>query len=136
MEEDVFLVVMMNKFGPLEHWSEIRDEIRKAWQFRFDWFFKSRTIGELQKRGEMLTRMIERENEELKSKHSKEEDDLAKKAKKSSSSSSSKSSSSKSKSKSSSKSSSGSKSGSGSGSKKRSAPSSSSSSSKSKKQKK
>ncbi|KAG4235834.1 hypothetical protein PC116_g16067 [Phytophthora cactorum] len=98
LEEDVFLVVMMNKYGPLEHWGEIRDEIRKAWQFRFDWFFKSRTIGELQKRGELLTRMIERENDELKSKSSKVEDDLAKKAKKSSSSKSkSKSSSSRSK---------------------------------------
>ncbi|TMW59997.1 hypothetical protein Poli38472_000039 [Pythium oligandrum] len=142
MEEDVFLVVMMNKYGPLEHWSEIRDEIRKAWQFRFDWFFKSRTISELQKRGELLTRMIERENEELKSKHSKEEDDLSKKAKKSSSShkssSSSKSKSSSSKSSSSTKSSSSksksSSSKSSSSSKKRSAPSSSSSS-KSKKQK-
>uniref|UniRef100_K3WB29 Uncharacterized protein n=1 Tax=Globisporangium ultimum (strain ATCC 200006 / CBS 805.95 / DAOM BR144) TaxID=431595 RepID=K3WB29_GLOUD len=106
LDEDVFLVVMMNKYGPLEHWSEIRDEIRKAWQFRFDWFFKSRTIGELQKRGEMLTRMIEKENEELKSKNSKDEEDLVKKAKKPSSSSSSKSrSKSKSKSSSSSKSS-------------------------------
>ncbi|KAL4085638.1 hypothetical protein PRIC1_014974 [Phytophthora ramorum] len=91
LEEDVFLVVMMNKYGPLEHWGEIRDEIRKAWQFRFDWFFKSRTIGELQKRGELLTRMIERENDELKSRSSKDADDLAKKAKKSSGSSSSKS---------------------------------------------
>ncbi|KAG6959731.1 hypothetical protein JG688_00009956 [Phytophthora aleatoria] len=106
LEEDVFLVVMMNKYGPLEHWGEIRDEIRKAWQFRFDWFFKSRTIGELQKRGELLTRMIERENDELKSKSSKVEDDLAKKAKKSSSSSSSKSKSSSSRSKTSSSSSS------------------------------
>ncbi|KAF1779903.1 ISWI family [Phytophthora cactorum] len=121
LEEDVFLVVMMNKYGPLEHWGEIRDEIRKAWQFRFDWFFKSRTIGELQKRGELLTRMIERENDELKSKSSKVEDDLAKKAKKSSSSSSSKS-----KSKSSS---SRSKTSSSSSSKKRSSSSKSSSSS-------
>ncbi|CEG46649.1 imitation switch isoform alias nucleosome remodeling factor 140 kda subunit [Plasmopara halstedii] len=88
LEEDVFLVVMMNKYGPLEHWGEIRDEIRKAWQFRFNWFFKSRTIGELQKRGELLTRMIERENDELKSKSTKDEEDLAKKAKRSSSSSS------------------------------------------------
>uniref|UniRef100_M4C6V9 SANT domain-containing protein n=1 Tax=Hyaloperonospora arabidopsidis (strain Emoy2) TaxID=559515 RepID=M4C6V9_HYAAE len=86
LEEDVFLVVMMNKYGPLEHWGEIRDEIRKAWQFRFDWFFKSRTIAELQKRGEVLTRMVERENDELKSRNSKDEDDLAKKAKESSSS--------------------------------------------------
>ncbi|ETK87629.1 hypothetical protein L915_07966 [Phytophthora nicotianae] len=124
LEEDVFLVVMMNKYGPLEHWGEIRDEIRKAWQFRFDWFFKSRTIGELQKRGELLTRMIERENDELKNKSSKDEDDLAKKAKKSSSSSSSKS-----KSKSSS-SSSRSKTSSSSSSKKRSSSSKSLSSSK------
>jgi SWI/SNF-related matrix-associated actin-dependent regulator of chromatin subfamily A member 5 len=92
LEEDVFLVVMMNKYGPLEHWGEIRDEIRKAWQFRFDWFLKSRTIAELQKRGEMLTRMIEKENEDLKSKHSKEEDELLSKVKKSSSSSGSSSS--------------------------------------------
>ncbi|DAZ93264.1 TPA: hypothetical protein N0F65_003669, partial [Lagenidium giganteum] len=92
LEEDVFLVVMMNKFGPLEHWSEIRDEIRQAWQFRFDWFFKSRTIGELQKRGEMLTRMIEKENEEMKNKATKEEDSLTKKATKKSSSSTSSSS--------------------------------------------
>lgn len=130
LEEDVFLVVMMNKYGPLEHWSEIRDEIRKAWQFRFDWFFKSRTIGELQKRGETLTRMIERENEELKTKHAKDEDDLLKKAKKSSSGGSS---SSKSKAKSSSKSSSSaadSKSKSSSSSKKRSSSSKPSSSSK------
>ncbi|KAL3669958.1 hypothetical protein V7S43_005331 [Phytophthora oleae] len=123
LDEDVFLVVMMNKYGPLEHWGEIRDEIRKAWQFRFDWFFKSRTIGELQKRGEVLTRMIERENDELKSKNSKDEEDLAKKAKKSSSSSS------KSKSKSSS-----SKTSSSSSSKKRSSSSKSSSSSSAKKQ--
>ncbi|KAE8988474.1 SWI/SNF-related matrix-associated actin-dependent regulator of chromatin subfamily A member 5 [Phytophthora fragariae] len=120
LEEDVFLVVMMNKYGPLEHWGEIRDEIRKAWQFRFDWFFKSRTIGELQKRGEVLTRMIERENDELKSRGSKDEEDLAKKAKKSSISSS------KSKSKSSSSSS---RSKTSSSSKKRSSSSKSSSSS-------
>ncbi|GMF35385.1 unnamed protein product [Phytophthora fragariaefolia] len=126
LEEDVFLVVMMNKYGPLEHWGEIRDEIRKAWQFRFDWFFKSRTIAELQKRGEVLTRMIERENDELKSRGSKDEEDLAKKAKKSSSSSS------KSKSKSSS-SSSRSKTSSSSSSKKRSSSSKSSSSSATKK---
>lgn len=123
LEEDVFLVVMMNKYGPLEHWSEIRDEIRKAWQFRFDWFFKSRTIAELQKRGEMLTRMVEKENEELKTKSAKDEEELVKKAKKPSSSSSSSKSKSKSKSKSSSSS----------GSKSAGATTGSSSSSKSKK---
>ncbi|GAB9467025.1 Imitation switch isoform alias nucleosome remodeling factor [Globisporangium polare] len=128
LEEDVFLVVMMNKYGPLEHWSEIRDEIRKAWQFRFDWFFKSRTIAELQKRGEMLTRMVEKENEELKTKSAKDEEELVKKAKKPSSSSSS-SSKSKSKSKSSSSKSSGVAAGSSSKSKKRSSSSSAPSSS-------
>jgi SWI/SNF-related matrix-associated actin-dependent regulator of chromatin subfamily A member 5 len=127
LEEDVFLVVMMNKYGPLEHWSEIRDEIRKAWQFRFDWFFKSRTIGELQKRGETLTRMIERENDEMKTKNTKDEEELAKKASKSGSSSSK----SKSKSSSSSKASSaGDSKSKSSSSKKRSSSSKSSSSSK------
>lgn len=129
-EEDVFLVVMMNKYGPLEYWSEIRDEIRKAWQFRFDWFFKSRTITELQKRGELLTRMIEKENEELKAKHSPEESELAKKAKKPSSSSSS---SKRTSSSSHSKTGSGSKSGGSSSSKKRSSTSSSKTSSAAKK---
>nr|CCA22100.1 Putative SWI/SNF related putative [Albugo laibachii Nc14] len=90
IEEDVFLVVMMNKYAPLEHWSEIRDEIRVAWQFRFNWFIKSRAIGELQKRGEFLTRLIEKENEELRLKHERDEHTLKKKAAPASSSSSSK----------------------------------------------
>lgn len=91
MEEDVFLVVMMNKYAPLEHWSEIRDEIRVAWQFRFNWFIKSRAIGELQKRGEFLTRLIEKENEELRLKHERDEHTLKKKAAPASSSSKTKS---------------------------------------------
>lgn len=41
-EEDAFLLCMMHRhgFGSNER---IRLEIRKAWQFRFDWFFKSRS---------------------------------------------------------------------------------------------
>lgn len=37
----------------------------KAWQFRFDWFFKSRNAAELQRRGDTLIRLVEKENEEL-----------------------------------------------------------------------
>lgn len=32
--------------------------------FRFDWFIKSRTAVELQRRGDVLIRLIEKENEE------------------------------------------------------------------------
>lgn len=42
----------------------IRD-LEQAWQFRFDWFFKSRNAAELQRRGDTLIRLVEKENEEL-----------------------------------------------------------------------
>ncbi|CAK4706152.1 hypothetical protein AeMF1_009629 [Aphanomyces euteiches] len=91
MDEDIFLVCMMHQHG--FEWNAIKDEIRKAWQFRFDWFFKSRTVAELQKRGEFLTKLIEKENEETTSKMAAEDETLTSKATKkhkSSSSSSSK----------------------------------------------
>lgn len=63
-EEDAFLVSMMFRHG-FGSWERIRMEIRKAWQFRFDWFFKSRNAVELGKRCEVLIKVIERENEEI-----------------------------------------------------------------------
>jgi SWI/SNF-related matrix-associated actin-dependent regulator of chromatin subfamily A member 5 len=63
-EEDAFLVCMMFRhgYGAAER---IRMEIRRAWQFRFDWFFKSRSAPEIQKRCDMLVKLVERENEEV-----------------------------------------------------------------------
>ncbi|CAN0241061.1 unnamed protein product, partial [Ectocarpus fasciculatus] len=55
---------MMHRYG-YGNWEVIRMEIRKAWQFRFDWFFKSRNAAELQRRGDTLIRLVEKENEEL-----------------------------------------------------------------------
>lgn len=78
-EEDVFLVCLMNKHGVGADWADIKDEIRKAWQFRFDWFIKSRTVAELQRRGEFLCRIVEKENNELESKRKAEEKTLKKK---------------------------------------------------------
>ncbi|RHY25867.1 hypothetical protein DYB32_008035 [Aphanomyces invadans] len=86
-DEDVFLVCMMHEHG--FEWNAIKDDIRKAWQFRFDWFFKSRTIVELQKRGEFLTKLIEKENEETASKAATEDETLSAKATKKHKSSSS-----------------------------------------------
>ncbi|CAM9477635.1 unnamed protein product [Chrysoparadoxa australica] len=63
-DEDAFLVNMMHQYG-YGNWEAIRVEIRKAWQFRFDWFFKSRNAAELQRRGDILIRLVEKENEEL-----------------------------------------------------------------------
>ena len=52
-------------FGMAER---IRMEIRRAWQFRFDWFFKSRNAQEIQKRCEAVVRLIEKENDEIRKK--------------------------------------------------------------------
>lgn len=66
-EEDAFLVCMMYRhgYGAAER---IRMEIRRAWQFRYDWFFKSRSAQEIQKRCDVLIKLVEKENEELRKK--------------------------------------------------------------------
>jgi hypothetical protein len=63
-EEDIFIVCMMHKHGYGE-WEQVKIEARKSWQFRFDYFFKSRSAAELQRRGETLMRFIEKENQEI-----------------------------------------------------------------------
>lgn len=64
-EEDAFLINMMHQYG-YGNWERIRIEIRNAWQFNFDWFFKSRSAAELSRRADLLIRLVEKENEELK----------------------------------------------------------------------
>ena len=41
-EEDRFLVCIMARVG-YGRWEWVKREVRSAWQFRFDWFLKSRT---------------------------------------------------------------------------------------------
>jgi SWI/SNF-related matrix-associated actin-dependent regulator of chromatin subfamily A member 5 len=62
-EEDSFLVCMMYRhgYGAAER---IRMEIRRAWQFRMDWYFKSRSAADIQKRCDLLVKIVEREMEE------------------------------------------------------------------------
>ena len=55
---------MMHRHG-YGKWERIRQEIRRAWQFKFDWFIKSRNAAELQRRGDVLLRCIEKENEDF-----------------------------------------------------------------------
>ena len=57
-EEDAFLIHMMYRhgYGAAER---IRMEIRRAWQFRFDWYFKSRSSHEISKRCDILVKIIE-----------------------------------------------------------------------------
>ena len=62
-EEDAFLINMMHTYG-YGNWERIRVEIRNAWQFNFDWFFKSRNAQELNRRADLLIRLVEKENEE------------------------------------------------------------------------
>ena len=61
-EEDRFLTCMMHKLG-YGRWEELKLEIRKAWQFRFDWYIKSRTPLELQRRCDIIVRSIESEKD-------------------------------------------------------------------------
>lgn len=63
-EEDRWLVCMTNKLG-YGRWEDIKLEVRKAWQFRFNWWLKSRTPVELKRRVDVLIRLIEKENEEI-----------------------------------------------------------------------
>jgi len=58
-EEDQFLVCMSHKLG-YGAWDQLKLEIRKAWQFKFDWFLKSRTPLELNRRVDTLIRLIEK----------------------------------------------------------------------------
>lgn len=66
-EEDRFLVCMLWKLGFDKEnvYDELRTACRQAPQFRFDWFLKSRTALELQRRCNTLITLIERENAEL-----------------------------------------------------------------------
>jgi SWI/SNF-related matrix-associated actin-dependent regulator of chromatin subfamily A member 5 len=63
-EEDAFLVAMMYRhgYGAAER---IRMSIRRAWQFRFDWYFKSRSAQEIQKRCDVIVKIIEKENDDI-----------------------------------------------------------------------
>ena len=53
-------------------YEELRAAVRNAPQFRFDWFIKSRTAMELQRRCNTLITLIERENHEIEEKENAE----------------------------------------------------------------
>ena len=63
-EEDAFLVAMMYRYG-YGAAERIRMSIRRAWQFRFDWYFKSRSAQEIQKRCDVIVKIIEKENDDI-----------------------------------------------------------------------
>lgn len=63
-EEDRWLVCMTNKLG-YGRWEDLKLEVRKTFQFRFNWYMKSRTPLELKRRVDALIRLIEKENEDL-----------------------------------------------------------------------
>lgn len=71
-EEDAFLLCMMHRhgYGSAER---IRMEIRRAWQFRFDWYFKSRSAHEIQKRCDTIVKIVEKEIEDYRKEEAEEE---------------------------------------------------------------
>lgn len=66
-EEDRYLICMLHKLGVDREnvYEDLKLSIREAPQFRFDWFLKSRTTSELQRRCNTLITLIERENQEM-----------------------------------------------------------------------
>merc|ERR1712083_1263704 len=66
-EEDRFLVCMLHKLGFDKEnvYEDLRAAVRNAPQFRFDWFIKSRTAMELQRRCNTLIMLIEKEMNEI-----------------------------------------------------------------------
>jgi len=67
-------ICMLHKLGFDKEnvYDEIRTAIRNAPQFRFDWFIKSRTALELQRRCNTLITLIEKENQELEEREEEE----------------------------------------------------------------
>jgi len=59
-EEDQFLICLTNELG-YGNWSDIKTEMRSAFQFKFDWWLKSRTPLEINRRVDILIRLIEKE---------------------------------------------------------------------------
>jgi len=80
-EEDRFLLCSIPEVG-FGNWDELKAQIRQHWQFRFDWFIKSRTPKELGRRVETLISLIEKESEAGDKKREAEEADEAGGAKK------------------------------------------------------
>lgn len=62
-EEDRFLLVMLDKYGYStdDVYERIRQEVKRASMFRFDWFLKSRTAYELSRRCATLITLIQKE---------------------------------------------------------------------------
>jgi SWI/SNF-related matrix-associated actin-dependent regulator of chromatin subfamily A member 5 len=63
-DEDRWLVCMTNQLG-YGRFEMLKAEVRKAWQFRFNWWIKSRTPIELKRRIDTLIKLIEKENAEI-----------------------------------------------------------------------
>ena len=53
------------------NWDALKLEVRKAWNFRFDWYIKSRTPQELGRRCDTLVKLIEKEVNARKNKRQK-----------------------------------------------------------------
>ncbi|VDD97846.1 unnamed protein product, partial [Enterobius vermicularis] len=66
-EEDRFMVCQLHKLGFDKDnvYEDLRQAVRAAPQFRFDWFIKSRTSVELQRRCNTLISLIEKEMGEV-----------------------------------------------------------------------
>ena len=63
--EDRFLLCMTDQLG-YGMWEDLKREVRRSPEFRFDWLFKSRTPQELGRRVDLLIRLVQQEGKEPK----------------------------------------------------------------------
>ncbi|KAH7108257.1 SNF2 family DNA-dependent ATPase [Auriculariales sp. MPI-PUGE-AT-0066] len=83
-EEDRYLLCRLDYYGLNSEnvYERIKKDVSEFPVFRFDWFFKSRTVIELERRSKTLLLMIAKEQDEGKGKSKEKEDKAAPKGKK------------------------------------------------------
>lgn len=59
IEHDRFLLYCLAQLG-YGNWDSIRQEIQRCQQFRFDWYFRTRSSVEIQRHCDTLIRLIEK----------------------------------------------------------------------------
>jgi SWI/SNF-related matrix-associated actin-dependent regulator of chromatin subfamily A member 5 len=63
-DNDTFILLAIHKYG-YGCWDRLQREIRASPRFRFDWYIKSRAPQDIQKRADLLLKLIEREIDTL-----------------------------------------------------------------------
>lgn len=64
-EEDGMILFAVHSVGEMGKWEEVLAMLRSYPPFKFDWFIRSRSPGDIARRADVLLRMVEREQNSL-----------------------------------------------------------------------